>query len=207
LVSRLQQHDERATLEAISDKLPPHSHNASAVAGVTPTPSAETGVRPGIPSGKQPNEPPQIEFLNVKIPDIQRPDPQPAVETPFVPDFWESSKKKVKKSSDGPVLPKLLVVAGDTQPGGPTHNLLDTEATVAELSVEESSKGATTSQKPAGFWQDVADDMGIPTSFSTGSVEGATKKKTVDSSKENGKGWLVLGLLAGSWIVGGIVNN
>ena len=69
LVNRIQSYDERATLEAISD--PSTSRKASLSAEPTP----ETGVAPGIPADQQPNEIPPIDFLNIKIPDIQKPDP------------------------------------------------------------------------------------------------------------------------------------
>ena len=120
---------------------------------------------------------------------------------------------RIEAQSEEPILPKLLVVAGDPHSAdGPTHNLLDTAATVPGLPVEKSSKDtAQTEKAPKGFWKDFVQDMGIPTSFSMGSASEKTSESSTsggDDSQAGSRGVLaVLGLLAGSWIIGGIVNN
>jgi len=83
---------------------------------------------------------------------------------PYVPDFWESSPAKQPEISE-PVLPKLLVVAGATthHGGGPTHNLLD-EAAFSETESTQSIPASAALKTPGqgGFWDDVAEDIGIP---------------------------------------------
>jgi len=60
--------------------------------------------------------------------------------------------------------------------------------------------------------QDVADDIGVPTSWETGETAKMSSTKENDYSrpldKDEVKGvWVLVGLLAGSWVLGGIVNS
>lgn len=82
------------------------------------------------------------------------------------------------------------------------------------------------SSAPKGFWQDVADDVGVPSQWNSGEL--AAKQQVVmdsllqttgtsttrerqhsrplDGDEKRGV-WVLLGLLTGGWIVGGIVNS
>jgi hypothetical protein len=203
LILRIQEHDQRETLEAISDKVPSVTRNSSSVA---------TGVTPGIPPDSQINRPPPAEFTNVYLPDISQPAPGRPVQIPFVPDFWESSSAKEPKLTE-PTLPKLLVVAGDTHPGGgPSHNLHDAaESTHTELSLESTSKPPIP-KAPNGFWRDIAEDIGIPASINLPRTTEKTRQEGGSTSEkltpEESRGvWLLLGMLSGSWIIAGMVNK
>lgn len=79
---------------------------------------------------------------------------------------------------------------------------------------------------PTGFWQDVADDIGLPTSWKreqltdrqkavldsllekTGTSNAREKDHSRKLDKDEVKGvWVLVGLLAGSWVLGGLANG
>lgn len=122
----------------------------------------------------------------------------------------------MKPEPTEPSHPKLYVVSGSaTHPdGGPTYNL---EKPIEVEEIEE-----TTSEKPSesageqGFFRDLADDLGLPRTSSVGqAVSNIVKEqgpemhaKSRPLNNEQSKGvWVLLGLLAGSWIIGGWVNR
>ncbi len=89
--------------------------------------------------------------------------------------MWHSSEITESAAAEEiitePVLPKLVVVAGEeTHPGGgPSHNLLDEHALAGEAetyapedTTPSSSTSSTKTPTEQGFWGDVAEDMGIP---------------------------------------------
>jgi hypothetical protein len=79
------------------------------------------------------------------------------------------------------------------------------------------SKTTATSPKSGSLWSDIADDMGMPTSTSLANSastfftsegeqsETRTQSRPLNADEKTGL-WLLLGLLAGGWIVGGAVN-
>lgn len=197
--------------------------------------SPDAGSTPGIPAASEATVtlPPDLPafFLATRIPDLRKPLPVPSVQIvchttaivvtelialqPFVPDFWESSTNKPKPVVLEPTVPKVSTVASAaTHPGGgPSHNLYE---------MSESSPASGTAKPAApttgGFWFDVARDMGLPTSYEAPTVqwqfsetEATTKltpktySRSLDKDETRGV-WVLLGLLAGSWVVGGIAK-
>jgi hypothetical protein len=60
-------------------------------------------------------------------------------------------------------MPKLLVVAGDTSPGGgPSHNLLDIENTPSEGASISAAKVVKPGQGGSGLLDDIVEDVGLP---------------------------------------------
>jgi len=163
----------------------------------------------------QPTKEIALDFTNINIPDISQPDLEADIQIPFVPDFWESSQAKTVGPTES-TLPKLLVVAGaDTHHGGgPSHNLLD-EHHSHNTDDSESSVKIT----PSGFWQDVVQDIGIPTNIYGKDTKlavfdhvldtfGSVTQHTRTLGKDETRGvWILLGLLVGSWVLGGVVND
>jgi hypothetical protein len=113
----------------------------------------------------------------------------------------------------------LHVVSGSaTHPdGGPTYNLEKPhEVEGIEQTTSEAHSEPTGEH---GFFRGLADDLGLPRSFRVGqsvsNVVQAVKEKGPDINvksrpltDEERKGvWVLIGLLAGSWIVGGWVNR
>lgn len=116
--------------------------------------------------------------------------------------------------------------------GGPSHNAHDEPESAHRQEYEAPASAHRPPEVSAnwtarkGFWQDVADDVGVPGQW--GSVELAAKRqavmdsllqttgtssirekqhsRTLDVEEQRGV-WVLLGLLTGGWIVGGLVNN
>jgi hypothetical protein len=126
---------------------------------------------------------------------------------PYVPDFWHS--KPHLPVLDHPI-PKLVVVAGsDTHhAGGPSHNLHD-------IHTEPSVHVQPTIASPSsGLVHDVMDDIGvaIPPSFRTTVTDILAqpsekfKGQSRELDKDETRGvWLLLGLLASSWVASGVL--
>ncbi|OBZ75080.1 hypothetical protein A0H81_04265 [Grifola frondosa] len=161
LITRLQRDEEQKTL-----------------ASTTPLPSQPKQVRhastetevPGIPSTANSGPVWPKEFMDIKIPDVSQPIPEPQTQVPFVPDLWDSSKVKADSAPPEETdssIPKILAVAGAAthHGGGPSHNLYPS---------------ATESVAP------------VSVSFS----------RPLEKDERTGV-WLLLGLLAGSWLAGG----
>jgi len=132
-------------------------------------------------------------------------------------------------------LPKVLAVAGSAthHGGGPTHNAHDepesndTHAFETQSSSRRGhSQSSGSSPTPTGILQNIADDLGLPASWKRGELTGAQKEvlhgllETTGTSSTSEKshsrkldgdevrGVLVLfGLLAGSWVAGGVINS
>ncbi|KAH9934992.1 uncharacterized protein B0H18DRAFT_1182347 [Fomitopsis serialis] len=209
LVTRLKKDDERKSMTpapTVSANVPRQVRHAS------------TAEVPGIPST---SEPPPLskfprEFFKVALPDLSQPDPETPIQIPLLPDLWGASAPKVQSSADfdaGASAPKMVAVAGSVthHGGGPTHNLFssDEEAYTAETAPARS--------EDQSVWRDFADDLSLPTSFKPSKVAGqafdvAAKtetsgeksySRTLDSDEVRGL-WVLLGLLAGSWVAAGV---
>jgi hypothetical protein len=131
-----------------------------------------------------------------------------------VPDFWDS-KPINKPQVTEPRLPKLIIIAGaDTHHGGgPSHNLHDEHHHGVHLTDSHIVPAATSTVAPSGLFQDIIQDLGVSTNVPTvtSSFSRAKEKSTGqprDLNKDEIRGlWLLLGLLSGSWILGGFVNG
>ena len=130
----------------------------------------------------------------------------------------------MKPQAVEPRLPKLIIIAGaDTHHGGgPSHNLHDEHREYGHL-IDSHVVPApvSTAVPPGGLLQDIARDIGIPPSFNTENAKQAvadlfsqTKGKHTytgpsrELDKDEARGvWVLLGLLAGSWIAAGIIDR
>ena len=85
---------------------------------------------------------------------------------PFVPDFWDSSIH-VEAATPQPEesLPKLLVVAGPEthHVGGLSHNLLVENESPYGIPEDVDVASPSNNLGQGGLWDDVAEDLGIPT--------------------------------------------
>jgi hypothetical protein len=120
--------------------------------------------------------------------------------------------------STDPPLPKLVLVAGaDTHHGGgPSYNLHDIHGHSTYLTdshiVPHPTPAAPTT---GGVFHDVAQDIGLSDVNEVGKAWKKTmndRQHTVGQSKkldeDEAKGvWVLLGLLAGSYVIAGIVNK
>ncbi|KAG6851012.1 hypothetical protein H0H93_004499 [Arthromyces matolae] len=100
--------------------------------------------------------------MNIILPDLWQPIPEPPVQIPYVPDFWDSSARRANPVNVvEETLPKLNVVAGDTHfSGGPSHNLLDENDTL--LSSPQTPVAPKAATVDDGLLGDLTDDLGLP---------------------------------------------
>jgi len=204
LISRLTEHEKQKQLESLVSPTFIQQRSASTVTVV--------GETPGVPPAAEPTTSLPAGFSATTLPDLSQPYPEPPVQVPFVPDFWESSKNKPKPATPESTGPKVSTVASAAthHGGGPSHALHDVVEPVP-------------TKKPAapvngGFWFDVVNDMCLPTSVETPTLEwqfsekdSATKvtpkgySRKLDPDETRGV-WIFLGLLAGSWIASGVAK-
>ncbi|KAG2357677.1 hypothetical protein BDR07DRAFT_1419611 [Suillus spraguei] len=213
IINRIQVHEDSRAARALPT--PAASRNVSSSAAAPQTAS------PGIPPASQPASASKISdsFL-VRLPNLSQDGPCEPVQPPFVPDFWDSSSPKPEPIE--PSHPKLHVVSGSaTHPdGGPTYNLeKPQDAVVIEEVVVIEPEGQAKPAIESGLFRDLANDLGLQRSFRVGeavsNVVRAAKEQGPDVhaksrplNNEQTRGvWILLGLLAGSWIVGGWVNR
>ncbi|KAG2144891.1 hypothetical protein BD769DRAFT_1347535 [Suillus cothurnatus] len=214
IINRIQVDEESRAL-SFSQPTPAASRNASSSA--TPPQAAS----PGIPPASQPASASRTsDFFLVRLPNLSQDGPYEPVQAPFVPDFWDSSSPRPEPIE--PSHPKLHVVSGSaTHPdGGPTYNLeKPQDAVVIEEVVVIEPEGQAKPAIGSGLFRDLANDIGLQRSFRVGEVVSnvvrAAKEQGPDVharsrplNNEQTRGiWILLGLLAGSWIVGGWVNH
>ncbi|KAK0459788.1 uncharacterized protein EV420DRAFT_1537726 [Desarmillaria tabescens] len=152
LVARLQEHEQSQSLSSMATKQV--VRNASTEASVG-------GEAPGIPPAHEPVvAAPTTGFWDIKIPDVTLPDPEPAVQIPYTPDYWESSTPLAVEEEHA--IPKILVVAGSqTHPGGgPSHTLLETGESESTADRHLSATRTTTGE--GGFWDDASENLDLP---------------------------------------------
>ncbi|KAH7921732.1 hypothetical protein BV22DRAFT_707009 [Leucogyrophana mollusca] len=206
LITRIQSYEEQQAAGSSSSQSPAPAAARSA---------STQAVAPGLPSASQPASSASIPaFMNVKMPDLSQPEPEVPVQIPSLPDLWDSARLKPKLPQEAPI-PKIHVVSGSAthHGGGPTHSLESTHETEAHKHAE----APPADPAPAGgFWRDLADDMGLPRTIKVGQAvlesdreaTGVQKVQSRPLDKEETRGvWVLLGLLAGSWLVGGYVNG
>ncbi|OJA08167.1 hypothetical protein AZE42_03592 [Rhizopogon vesiculosus] len=215
LISRIQEYEESRAVpssQSVTLETPAASRKASSSA------TAPQATSPGIPPASQrASASVTPDFFSIKLPDLSQDCPGAPVQVPFLPYFRDSSSLKPEPTEL--FLPKLHVVSGTaTHPdGGPIYNL---EKPHEVEDIEQSA--SEPHSEPAGehgFFRDLADDLVLPQTFRVSQVV----SNAVHAVKEPGtnmrvesrplndaetKGvWVLLGLLAGSWIIGGWVNR
>ncbi|KAI0780886.1 hypothetical protein BD413DRAFT_500838 [Trametes elegans] len=210
LITRLQQDDKKHILSSEPASAAPTATQVRRASTVdTPTEV------PGVPSSADPVFPKYN--LDIKLPDVSQPEPEPPTPIPFVPDFWDSSKvKKEAAPSDTvtPSRPKVITVAGDIthHGGGPSHNLHS--PSTSSSSTPESAPTSLLGQLAA----DMAEDLSLPTSFKrapptdaqydiaqkteTSGGQDKSYSRTLDRDEQTGV-WILLGLFASSWAAAG----
>ncbi|KAH8107115.1 hypothetical protein BXZ70DRAFT_1029386 [Cristinia sonorae] len=212
LITRLQEFDQKNPLQHVTSPTP-----------VSNIPSQQTRLAsttevPGVPSSAEPPSPPPTypKYSLDVIPSASQPAPEPLVQIPFVPDFWESSRVKKAAAPEVPEnasMPNLIAVAGDAThiSPSPSHNLY----TAPEPATTEAEK----SSLEKSFFEDIAEDLFIPTSFPKPHTEGAdlltvtqtsgTQEKdysrTLDKEEKTGL-WILLGIFASSWVAAGVFS-
>ncbi|EIN07329.1 hypothetical protein PUNSTDRAFT_114790 [Punctularia strigosozonata HHB-11173 SS5] len=211
LITRIQEHEKRSALAAIA---PTPTESMDSPTAVRQQVRHATTV-PGLPgSGDVTAHAKQ--YLEVRLPDfVDEPEPQPQI--PYGPDFWSSQAPAHSQPKDA-APPKLLVVASDNE--APAHSVHQS-LTAHSLPEEPSTSGSPAKPSrsgPSSIWTDIADDLGIPTSTSVANMESAFFGTTDRSSEvkpqsrplqpeEKTGVWLLLGLFAGGWVAGGLVNS
>ncbi|KAH7889216.1 hypothetical protein F5I97DRAFT_485600 [Phlebopus sp. FC_14] len=213
---------------ASTRETPAASRRASTQAANAPTTtssSAPKAASPGIPPSAEPRSGSIApDFLCVKLPDLSQSTPETPVQVPYLPDFWDSARLKPKTApTDEPELPKLHVVSGpSTHPyGGPTYNLeKDQEADAVASTVPSADEAPKGEPKQTGtgigmlsFWREVADDIGLPRTIrwtpaqtNPSSEQQHTYSRPLNEQERRGL-YVLLGLVVGSWVVGGVVNR
>ncbi|KAF8503426.1 hypothetical protein F5888DRAFT_986854 [Russula emetica] len=169
-------------------------------------------------------------YLNIKLPDLSVPPPEPEVHIPFTPDFWESSRAKADAAPalpEEPQVPKVIVVAGDSARADSTHisAFIREHVTVEHHHAEPASVPKSSNLRT--LFIDVADDLMLPkdlnafkysrgrlplhvdfeeTSTSTGAEMSKFHNRTLDDDQVRGI-WVIAGLFAGSWVAGGLLKK
>ncbi|KAJ7774552.1 hypothetical protein DFH07DRAFT_800028 [Mycena maculata] len=131
------------------------SRNASLSARNAST-EAAVGAVPGIPPASQTIRTPST-FMSFSMPDVYSERPEPQVQIPYLPDFWESSPAASPQPAE-PALPKLSVVSELNTIH--SHNLHDENASQDVVSVGPST--ADLGKGKGGILQDMSEDLGIP---------------------------------------------
>jgi hypothetical protein len=135
---------------------------------------------------------------------------------PYVPDFWDSARPMTDASLE-PELPKLHVVSGSVThyDGGPMYNLekhQEGDSPSTTIQADDPPAG-----KEVGFWADFWESLGLPRSFSVRrtlseagnlTIEDESQTRSRPLTDEERKGfYILLGIIGGSWLVGGLVNR
>ncbi|KAF8274889.1 hypothetical protein EI94DRAFT_4164 [Lactarius quietus] len=167
-----------------------------------------------------------VPYLNIKLPDISAPPPEPLIHIPFTPDFWESSRAKAlahPAPPEEPHVPKVIVIAGDSSRADSSHIL---EPIREHVDIDHPSSDQKVSNLRSVLL-DIADDAVLPKDLdvfkvtknrhavfdelieeTTTSVGGESRfhNRTLDKDQVRGV-WIILGLFAGSWLAGGLLKK
>ncbi|KAF9454532.1 hypothetical protein P691DRAFT_716957 [Macrolepiota fuliginosa MF-IS2] len=168
LILRIAEHDAQSPPKDVSAPTPANTRSASSAAAPKPSapePSSHTvAPGPGVPRPTITTTPPP--YLNIVIPDLSQPDPEPPVDVPYVPDFWDSTAfQKQAEPIVAEDLPKVVLVGGVSTyaDDGPTHNLEPvSEMDVDTLTTPTSSQQTKKSPGETGLFEDITHDLGIP---------------------------------------------
>ncbi|KAI0322247.1 hypothetical protein OF83DRAFT_1095273 [Amylostereum chailletii] len=219
LITRIQEFD-RTSSQPVSSTQPSSSTVRLAT---TDASTASTASTPPPPPKVYPKE-----YLNVTLPDLSVPPPEPLIQIPFLPDFWESSRLKVESTPAEIPLPKVLVVGGES-----THSTSSPASDILSATTIDPTAIVTPERSNAsglrGLLGDVADDVGLPRTFVLPSApttvstdlgigepgkapvqdvaeEIAPRARPLDSEEQRGV-WVLLGLFAGSWLTAGLLKT
>ncbi|KAF9227659.1 hypothetical protein BS17DRAFT_774113 [Gyrodon lividus] len=232
LITRIQEYEESRVVST-SRVAPPvydtpaatRSASTKAAPRAAPAafPAALQAASPGIPSPAHPSSAFSAPIsLAVKLPNLSRPIPEAPVQVPYVPDFWDSARPRANIPS-APGLPKLHVISDSAthHGGGPTHNLEEHQEGPALPSTTTNADEPSSSK--VGFWVDVLDELSLPGSFNVRRCLSAVGTSVVEGVKNRGNGhqmssrplnnderrglYVFLGIIVGSWVVGGVVNR
>ncbi|TFK76394.1 hypothetical protein BDN72DRAFT_830959, partial [Pluteus cervinus] len=157
LILRIQDHENAFTLQVATDAPPTAAPTRRAS---TAAPAAGGGVAPGLPPPTEPVKSAPSGLMSIHLPEISAADPEPAVQVPYVPDFWGSSTPKESPPLEGD-MPKILVVAGATTHPGASHNTVDVTE-VAEAEPVPQPTDTPKEQRSGGLADDVTEDLGLP---------------------------------------------
>ncbi|KXN86874.1 hypothetical protein AN958_09469 [Leucoagaricus sp. SymC.cos] len=170
LILRITEHDAQNSPCSPPAPSPANTRSTSSSATAPATTSHTVAPGPGVPaSAATTAAPPKHELLNVVIPDLSQPEPQPPTDVPYVPDFRDSTafEKQTPPVDSSEELPKVIVVGGlSTYHGdGPTHNLETVNESETVLVTTPGSTEQLHPKKPpfeTGILEDITQDLGLP---------------------------------------------
>ncbi|KAI6028732.1 hypothetical protein F5J12DRAFT_807346 [Pisolithus orientalis] len=165
------------------------------------TPASDPASPPppqAVPSSEQHKPSVSAEFFAFKMPDSARPTPPSSAQVPYLPDFWDSAKLNSTVTESEPEPPKLHVVGGAAthHDGGPTYLL------------EKHSEADTVQSVTCRRFSPI---LGIPTTMrlrpvaDTTVVEPPIQTRSLNREEVTGL-YALLGILVGSWALGGILS-
>ncbi|KAG9318693.1 hypothetical protein JVU11DRAFT_788 [Chiua virens] len=214
LIARVKEHDENS-VTTISPSIRTPDMTRSASTNVVPPKKVLQATSPGIPLAAQPDSAStRSDFLAIKLPDLSHPPPKAPVQIPYVPDFWDSACPSAPLEPD---LPKLHVVGGSVTHygGGPTHHLENPEDSPS-TAVQADRPSNEEVRLRADFWQ----SLGLTRPFSvrrtlpearnsapqTGQDDFRASSRPLTDEERKGL-YFLLGIIGGSWLIGGFVNR
>lgn len=169
LILRITEFDSQNTSHEPAIPITVNTRSASSSAPASESTSHTVAPGPGVPaSAATTAPPPQHQLLSVALPDLSQPEPEPPVDVPFVPDFWDSTAfEKQPPPAESEELPKMVVVGGlSTYHGdGPRHNLetvYEHETVVLVTPGSTEQPHSKNSPSESGLLEDITQDLGIP---------------------------------------------
>ncbi|KIK18939.1 hypothetical protein PISMIDRAFT_169514 [Pisolithus microcarpus 441] len=222
LIARLQEYEESKVAPPSQNPSPPSrdvpgaSRKASSRAAPTSDPATPATLQGSSPAGTPPsserhNPSASAEFFAFKMPDLDQPTPSSSAQVPYLPDFWDSARSNSTFTDPDPEPPKLHVVGGAVthHDGGPTHHLEKPLETGTVQPVAPVADDVIVI-KSANL-QELFADLGIPTTIrlrpvvDTTVVESPIQSRPLTSEETTGV-YALLGILVGSWVLGGILS-
>ncbi|KAH7910181.1 hypothetical protein BJ138DRAFT_139797 [Hygrophoropsis aurantiaca] len=209
LVSRIQSYEEHQVQAAA----PVVHRNVSSSSSSTSTSTPAQAVVPGLPSapGPAPSKNTKGEFMAIKLPDLSQPEPEAPTPIPSLADSWDSAQRKPTAQHASEAQPKIHVVSGSAthHGGGPTHGLENGHEAAAHADADALT--TLTASGSAGLLRGLGDDLGLPRAIrlrpdTRDQVQTGDVERPLDGEERKGV-WVLLGLLGGSWLLGGYVNG
>ncbi|KAI6005625.1 hypothetical protein EDD15DRAFT_2566605 [Pisolithus albus] len=223
LIARLQEYEESKVAPPPQNPSPPSrdvpgaSRKASSRAAPTSDPATPAPLQGSSPADTPPSSERQkpsasAEFFAFKMPDLDRPTPSSSAQVPYLPDFWDSAKSNATLTDPDPEPPKLHVVGGAVthHDGGPTHHL-EKPSEIGTVQPAAPVADDVIVIKSANL-QELFTELGIPTTIR---LRPRVVDATVDESpirsrpltnEERTGVYALLGILVGSWVLGGILS-
>ncbi|KAI6103385.1 hypothetical protein F5141DRAFT_1130262 [Pisolithus sp. B1] len=222
LIARLQEYEDSKVAPSPQKPSPPSrdvpgaSRKASSRAAPTSDPATPALPHVASPAGTPPSSERQkpsasAEFFAFKMPDLAQPTPSSSAQVPYLPDFWDSARSNSTFTEPDPEPPKLHVVGGAVthHDGGPTHHL-EKHSEVGTIQSATTVADDVIVIKSA-YLQELFADLGIPTTIrlrpvvDTTVVESPVRSRPLTSEETKGV-YALLGILVGSWVLGGILS-